>query len=468
MRTIRISDVTLRTLPQGRSGLSFREKVEVARTLDRLGVDEIELPPVTDPKSGVLSNKAIAAVVASARLTAAAGLTEESVAETWESVKSAKKPALHIQLPASAVQMEYMCHRKAPAMLELAKQLVARARYFTERVEFSALDATRAEPAFLSELIASAAEAGAETVTLCDSAGIMTAEECGAFIRETAERTPALKNVTLGVELSDNMRMAAACAAAAIDAGAGIVKAAIVPADAPALEDMAAYLKARGGGKGLTWGLRTTELARAASTLRWLLESERSDGSPFDSGVQEAPSVTLTAGDDASQVARMVRSLGYDLGEEDSARVYEAFQRIAARKPFVGARELDAIVASTAMQAPNAYTLQNYVITIGLTVPAIACVTLERDGRKEQSVAAGDGPVDAAFLAVEQILGRHFELDDFQIQTVTEGREAMGSALVKLRSNGRVYSGRGISTDVIGSSIRAYVSAVNKIVYEEA
>ena len=92
----------------------------------------------------------------------------------------------------------------------------------------------------------------------------------------------------------------------------------------------------------------------------------------------------------------------------------------------------------------------------------------EKDGQKRKSVAVGDGPVDAAFLAIEQIIGHHYELDDFQIQTVTEGREAMGSALVKLRAGGKLYSGNGISTDIIGASIRAYISALNKIVYEEA
>lgn len=466
MRTIQISDITLREIPRGKATLSFREKVEIARTLDRLGVDEIELPAITDPKTGTLGHKTMATVVAAARLTAAVAPTEESIAETWESIKTARKPALHIQLPASAVQMEYLFHKKGPAMLELAKTLVAKARYYTERVEFSALDATRAEPEFLFQLLDTVIAAGAETVTVCDTAGIMTPEECAAFVQTTLARLQG--RVTLGVELCDNIHMAAACAAAALDAGASLVKVSIVPMNVPKLEDMAAYLTARGDSKGLGWSLRTTELARAAATLQWLLENERSSGSPFDSGIQEGPSVCLAAGDDIAQVSKVVRALGYDLGEEDTAKVYEAFQRIAAKKPFVGARELDAIIASAAMQAPPAYTLQNYVITSGLTVSAMACVTLEREGRRLQGAAAGDGPVDAAFLALEQILGRHYELDDFQIQAVTEGREAMGSALVKLRSQGRVYSGKGISTDVIGASIRAYVSAINKIVYEEA
>lgn len=468
MKTIEISDITLR-MAEGGPALSFKERVEIARTLDRLGVDQIELPVLKDGKGDVLRNKTIASVVSSARLSAAVGLTEESVEAAWESVRSARQPALHVMLPASSVQMEYLCHKKAPAMLELSKDLVSRARYFTEHVEFSALDATRAEREFLCRMLSAAVEAGAEAVTLCDSAGIMTPDECAGFVRELAEQVPALAKVRLGVELSDGLKMAAACAAAAVDAGASVVKAAITPMDVPATQDLAAYLSARGEGKGLRWNLRATELTRAAGQLQWMMQTQRSGGSPFDSGVDDTgTTICLTAGDGIEEMVKVVRHLGYDLTEEDNARVYESFQRIAAKKHFVSARELDAIVASAAMQVPSTYRIVNYVITCGNMTSAMANLTLEKDGGKQQGVCAGDGPIDAAFLAIEQIIGHHYELADYQIQTVTEGREAMGSALVKLRSNGKLYSGNGISTDVIGASIRAYISALNKIVYEES
>ncbi len=466
MKTIEISDVTLR-LAEGGGALSFKERVEIARTLDRLGVDQIELPALKDDKGDVLRNKTIASVVTSARLAAAVGLTEESVEAAWDSVKGARRPVLHVMLPASSVQMEYVCHKKAPAMLELAKSLVARARYFTEHVELSVLDATRAEEDFLCRLLAEAAAAGAAAVTVCDSAGIMTPDECALFVRSLLEKVPGLGKVRLGVELSDGLRMSAACAAAAIDAGASVVKAAITPMGVPSTQDLAAYLTARGEGKGLRWNLRTTELTRAAGQLQWMMQTQRSGGSPFDSGVDDTgTTVCLTGGDSIDEMVKVVRHLGYDLSEEDNARVYEAFQRIAAKKHFVSARELDAIVASAAMQVPSVYRIASYVITCGNMTSAMANLTLEKDGEKQQGVCAGDGPIDAAFLAIEQIIGHHYELADYQIQTVTEGREAMGSALVKLRSNGKLYSGNGISTDVIGASIRAYISALNKIVYE--
>ena len=119
------------------------------------------------------------------------------------------------------------------------------------------------------------------------------------------------------------------------------------------------------------------------------------------------------------------------------------------------------------MQVPPTYRLVNYVINSGNVISATANITLEKDGNPVQGLGMGNGPIDAAFAAIESIIGHRYELDDFQIQTVAEGRDAMGSALVKIRADGKVCSGNGISTDIIGASIRAYISALNKIVYEE-
>ena len=196
MKTVKLSDITLREIGKARAAaLSFKERVEIARTLDRLQVDAIELPPIRDEKADVLSNKTIATVVSSARLSAAVGLTEESVATAWESVKAARDPALHVMVPVSPVQMEYLCHKKGPAVLELVKALVAKARYYTEHVEFSALDATRAEGDFLDQVLAAAVASGAQAVTLCDSAGVMTPDECAAFLTDVQARVPGLERV---------------------------------------------------------------------------------------------------------------------------------------------------------------------------------------------------------------------------------------------------------------------------------
>jgi len=212
------------------------------------------------------------------------------------------------------------------------------------------------------------------------------------------------------------------------------------------------------------------ELDRITKQIAWMCETRRSANSPFDAGVREEDAQTaFTAHDSREEVARAITALGYDLSEEDVSKVYAAFARLSARKETISPKELDAIVAAEALQVPQTYKLESYVINSGNTIMATCHMRLAKEGEVLDAVALGDGPVDASFLAIEQIVGRHYELDDFQIRAVTEGREALGETVIRLRADdGRLYSGRGLSTDVIGSSILAYVAAVNKIVWEEA
>ena len=238
--------------------------------------------------------------------------------------------------------------------------------------------------------------------------------------------------------------------------------------DAVSLPNVAKVLSAKGEFYDASCAVNTTVMGRITGQIARMFETARSKTSPFDTGVREdEEGLFLTNHDDLSAVMKAAARLGYDLSEEDGAHVFEAFRVIAEKKEKVSARELDAIVASAAMQVPPSFTLESYMVTSGNTVSATASLKLQRQGKSIAGVSLGDGPIDAAFLAIEQITGHHYELDDFQIQSVTEGREAMGQTVVKLRSQGKVYSGRGISTDIVGASILAYINALNKIVYEE-
>ena len=295
----------------------------------------------------------------------------------------------------------------------------------------------------------------------------MLPDEFSSFIVSLYENVPALQSITLGVSCSNELSMADSCAIAAIRAGVGEVKAASYCVNTASVENIAKIIAAKGDSFGVETGIHTTQMRRILSQIAWMFETNRSKNSPFDNGVQDNSGLYLTAHDDMSSVLKVVMQLGYDLSEEDGAKVYEAFQRIAARKEKVGSRELDAIVASAAMQVPPTYRLDSYVINSGNTISATCHLKLQKNGLPIEGISLGDGPIDASFLAIEQIAGCHYELDDFQIQAVTEGREAMGETVVKLRSNGKLYSGRGISTDILGASILAYMNALNKIVYEE-
>lgn len=468
MKTIKLIDMTLSRLPALREGaLSFKEKLEIARGLDRLKVDGIELAPIDGGKADQLANKTIAAMVA-APLTASVNVAGGDVAAAWESVRGAKQPRLNLLAPLSPVQMEYTCHKKAPAMLQAVSDQVAKARSLCESVEFSAVDATRAEKDVLCEAIEKALAAGANRVTLCDTAGILLPDEFTDFINDIRLSVPGLCAAELCVSVSDALSMGAACCAAAIAAGADGVKCVAVPSPWPTLAQLCRLVEVKGAAMDIACGLRTTELTRVTEQITRLLRPRDEGESPLSNvAVGDISNVCLDEGDEIGEVVKVVRQLGYDLSDEDNAKVYEAFKRVASRKHFVGTRELDAIVASTALQVPSAYRIESYVINSGNVITATANILLSHNDEKLRGVGVGDGPIDAAFLAIEQIIGHHYELDDFQIQTVTEGRDAMGSALVKLRADGRVYSGNGISTDIIGASIRAYISALNKIVYEE-
>ena len=467
MKQIKISDITMRQNTKAFS-LSFREKIELAKLLDGLGVSVIELEGIGEARTDALRVKSVAAAVRDSIVAVPVALQNENVEAVWNALKQARHPRLQVCAPTSSVQMEYLHHKKPEAMREAIAQTIAACRELCADVEFMADDATRSEPEFLHSVIAAAIEAGATTVTVCDTAGTMLPEEFSAFIGQLKAAVPALETVSLGVSCCDTLSMADACAIAAVSQGIGEIKSAAHPIDTASLPNIGRIIAARGDSFDVTCSLRVAQLSRIMNQITWMCQTDRRKTSPFDSGVRQDDSgIFLTVHDDIGAVSQAVAQLGYDLSEEDTVKVYEAFRKIAAKKEQVGIRELDAIVASAAMQVPSAYQLETYVINAGNTISSSANLRLKKGDTLMEGICLGDGPIDAAFLAIEQITGCHYELDDFQIQAVTEGREAMGQTIVRLRSGGKLYSGRGISTDIVCASILAYLSALNKIVYEE-
>ena len=468
MDQIRISDITMKQTGKEFS-LSFKEKLEIPKLLDKLGVNVIELEGIKQPKIDALRIKSVASTVKNSIVAVPVSLSNESVDMTWNALKEAKHPRLQVFASVSPVQMEYLFHKKPAVMLEAIKETITACCKKTSDVEFIADDATRSDSAFLYKVIEEVIAAGAKTVTVCDATGAILPDELGSFIDNLYENVPALKDVVLGVACSNELAMADACAIAAIKHGVREIKAAAYQVNQISLPHISRLLATKGDSCGVTCSVRTVEMNRIIKQITWMCQTSRSKNSPFDNGVQEVvDGISLTSHDNMTAVLKAVEKLGYDLSEEDGAQVWDAFQKIAARKDVISSKELDTIVASAAMQVPATYVLNTYNITASNTASSMAHMKLEKNGKLLEGIALGDGPVDAAFLALEHIFFCHYELDDFQIRSVTEGREAMGETVVKLRSNGKLYSGRGTSTDIVGSSIQAYISALNKIVYEEA
>ena len=456
---IKIQDKTL----SGNQSFSFKEKIEIARQLEKLGVDAIELPAIKNVKTDILLVKTIASFVKNSVISVSAGYGVESLNNAIHSLSTAAKPRIRVEVPVSTVGMEYTCHMKAPKMLETVTELVGEAKNHFDDIEFCAVDATRAEEDFLKDIITSAVGAGATTVTVCDNNAVMIPDDFGKFVAQIKSYIP--EGVSLSVSAEDKNGLAAANGVSALKNGAVGIKT-DVTGDGISLETAGNIIKNCGAVNDFESGLKYTEMHRILKQIGWIIKSAKSETSSVTVRDADESGIMLDKNDSKESVQTAVLQLGYDLTEEDMVKVYEEFLRVAEKKT-VGAKELDAVVASVALQVPPTYKLISYVINSGNVITATAQITVEKDGKEIQGICLGDGPIDAAFLAVEQIVGHHYELDDFQIQSVTEGKQALGSAIVKLRNNGKLYSGNGISTDILGAGVRAYINAVNKIVYEE-
>jgi len=461
MKNVRISDVTL-----SKEGLSFKEKLEIARLLDKTNVDVVNFGKIKDEKVDLLALRTLSSAFTSATFACTVGFDKDEIKNVADALSGAKNARLVVSLPVSSVQMEYICGKKPADMINLIRDSVAFAKECCADVEFEALDASRGEYAFVCDAISAAIEAGATTVTVCDTAGEVLPCEFGTLIKNIKNDIPAISDICLAAECSDNLKCANASLIEAAVAGACEVKLSALGGDMPCVKAFADAIYVKGDALGLTVRANVTSLGKVCEQIAAAVKDDKS-GSAFDNRVgTDAHGTSLGADTHISTLRGAVEELGYELSDDDMVRVYESFSAVAAKK-LVSSRDLDAIIASVAIAVPPTYRLANYVITSGNLIGSTAHVVLEKENAQITGLSAGNGPVDAAFLAVEQITGHHFELDDFQIQAVTEGREAVGEAIVRLRANGKLYSGRGISTDIVGAGLKAYVNALNKIVYEE-
>ena len=301
MNWVRISDVTMK---QGVS-LSFKEKIELAKLLDKLDVSVIELEGIRSSKIDSLRIKSIACAVQSGIVAVPVQLDEQSVEETWNALCSAKHPRLQVCASVSSVQMEYLYHKKTDAMLQAVSDTVARCKALCPDVEFVADDATRSDPAFLAQIISTAIEKGAGTVTLCDTAGTMMPEEFAGFLNALYEAVPALKDVCLGVSCANELAMADACVVAAVCQGAGEIKTAAYPVNTASLSNVSRIINTRGNSFDATCSVRVTQLNRIINQITWMCQTGRSKNSPFENGVQDVEDgFTLTAHDDMTAVLK--------------------------------------------------------------------------------------------------------------------------------------------------------------------
>ena len=462
MGTIKTTDITLKKLSEDRAvSLLFREKSAIANCADALGAGAIELPAVKNLREDTIIYKTIAQNIHNATLAIPVGFNKEDVASVWECIKEAKKPRLQIELPVSTIQMEYTYHVKQAAMLEKIVELVKEAKVYCDDVEFSALDATRADEDFLISAVKEAEANGAGIVTICDNAGVSTADDIAGLV----EKVKASVSIPVYVQVSDRINMGVASAFAAISKGADGIKCAMAGKDVLLTGEISDAISVCGSQIDAEVKLNNTKIHASIDDLLSDINHESYENK---NTISEKKKILLDSDSSMAQVTQAAEVLGYELSDSDIGNVYKALMQVCEKKSGVGSKEFEALIASSAMQAPSTYHFESYTTTSSNVASSMSQVTLKCNDEIICGVSNGEGPIDSAFRAIEQCIGHHYELDDFQVQSVTEGKEALGSALVRLRNNGKLYSGNGTSTDIVAASIRAYINALNKIVFEEA
>ena len=503
-RRIAILDTTLRD--GGRApgfGMGLDEKLEVARQLARLGVDVIEAGrPAVGPDE-LAAVKEIARLVRGPVIASAARASDAEIDAAWDAVRGAERPRLHVMLGSSPERIERELGAGPDAALERATAAVRRARSLCPEVEFSAADATRADPAFLRALLAAAVEAGATVVNVADTVGRALPAEFALLVRGILEGTPGIGRATLSVHCHDDLGLATANTLAAIEAGAQQAECAINGlgdrAGNAALEEVVMALATRADFLGASSGVDTTHLYGSSRLVQAVTgvraqpnkavvgdyalaraPGPRADGRSGGEGAGAALGIVTREAvgqiEDRAVLGRRsgrrafeerLTLLGYRPRPEASSRLYEEFKELADRKKAVSDRDLEALVLGEAARAPETYRLDRFVVNSGTGIAATSAVRLRlREGGSVERVAAGDGPIDAAFKAIDRIIGARPVLELFAIDAVTEGRDAQGEARVRIRSGGRRFNGRGLSTDVVEASVLAYLAAMNAMTGE--
>ena len=382
-------------------------------------------------------------------------------------------------------------------ILDRAVEAVGMARSFVDDVEFSPMDASRTEREYLVDIITATIEAGATTINVPDTVGYATPEEWAGLMRYLYEKVPALSDVVLSVHCHDDLGMAVANSLAAVTAGARQIEGCIngigERAGNASVEEVATATRLRPDIYGVWTRIDHTQIyrtSRLVSQLTGMLVQPNKavvganafahasgihqDGvlkdqrtfeiiDPSDVGTENKLVLGKLSGRHAFRVR--LEEMGYRLGDEELKRAFQRFKSLADKKKDVTDRDLESIVADEARMASETFRLEHLQVSSGTMLKPTATVRIAfEDGRTEEAVAMGDGPVDAAYKAINSIVQLPNELKEYRVQEVTAGIDAVGEVNVRVRRGPHLASGHGADTDILVASARAYINALNKLV----
>ncbi|MCL4514219.1 MAG: 2-isopropylmalate synthase, partial [Firmicutes bacterium] len=491
-------DTTLRDGEQSPGvSLQVKEKVEIAQQLARLGVDVIESGfPVASP-GDFEAVQAVAEVVRGPVIAALARAVPGDISRAWEAVKNAARPRIHTFIATSPIHMAKKLNKEPEEVLKMAVEAVRMARGFTPDVEFSAEDATRSDPDFLRRIFGAVIEAGATVINIPDTVGYTTPVEFARLIEYVRAHTPGIDRVAISVHCHDDLGLAVANSLAAVAAGADQVECTVnglgERAGNAALEELAMALRTRRDFFGVRTRLTTEQIyrtSRLVSTLTGMgVQPNKAivgaNAFAHESGIHQdgvlknratyeimtPESIGLSAnrlvlGKHSGRHAfkERLQELGYVLSDAEVQKAFERFIDLADRKKEVSDQDIESIIEGEIASAPVVYKLEYLHVASGNTTVPTATVSLSYEGRTLEEAACGDGPVDAVFKAIDRITGLTVNLADYQLKAVTSGKDAQGEVVLRVRDDGHFFTGRGVSTDVIEASARAYLQAVNKLI----
>jgi len=498
---IKIFDTTLRDGEQcPGASLNPEEKLEIARQLAKLNVDVIEAGFAIASQGDFDAIKRIAQQIKGPAICSLARTRKEDIKRAWDAVSPSAKPMIHTFIATSPIHMEKKLKMKKEKVLKTAAEMVAYACSLCKNVEFSPEDAGRSDPAFLYEIVAAVIEAGAQTVNIPDTVGYTTPWEFAKLIENIIKHVPQIKkkNVVLSVHVHNDLGLAVANSLAAVMAGANQVECTIngigERAGNASLEETVMAIKTRKDFFDCRTNVNTKEIyktSRLVSNLTGMLVqpnkaivganafaheagihqhgvlSDRETYEimhPKDIGLTESK-IVMGKHSGRHALAKKLKDMGYELEKAALEKAYQRFLSIADKKKDVSERDLEIIVAEEVYVIPEDYKIYKIDIKAGTHIKPEASITLSYKGESIKGTSRGSGPVDAVYKAIDKLTKIKASLVDYSIQAITGGTDALGEVTVRIKDKNKIYVGHGADTDIIIASAKAYLAAINRLIY---
>jgi len=502
-RRIKVFDTTLRDGEQAPGcSMNLTEKIEVARRLEKLGVDIMEAGfPISSP-GDLESVKAIAGIITNCSVAGLCRSREADIDAAKEALAKAASPRVHVFLATSPVHMEFKLKMTPEQVLEQAVSSVKYAKKFCNDVEFSAEDAFRSDPDFVCKVFGAVIEAGALTVNFPDTVGYAMPAEFGERVRYIKEHTPRMEKAALSVHCHNDLGLAVANSIAAIANGADQVECTIngigERAGNASLEEVVMGLRVRADFFSADTKIDSTQIYAASRLVSQVTGVKVQPNKAIvgdnafahEAGIHQhgvlakretyeimtpqsigIPQNRMVLGKHSGRHAfeERLKDLGLSVDTNALEKIFSDFKDLADKKKVVSDRDIEALVMDRAVSVPETWKLDHWAVNTGSALGAAGVIRLQhKDGEYKKLVCMGDGPIDSIFKAINQIVGKEPELELYEIGAVTGGSSSQGEAMVKIAMDGRRWNGRGVSTDVIEASIMAYLSAINAMEWDLA